>query len=41
MAVKKELLDAIKKQRVSSQKKKKFEGTFLEYLDLVQKIQIL
>ena len=37
MAVKKELLDAIKKQRVSSQKKKKFEGTFLEYLDLVQK----
>ncbi len=37
MAVKKELLDAIKKQRASSQKNKKFEGTFLEYLDLVQK----
>ncbi len=37
MAVKKELLDAIKKQRASSGKKEKFEGNLLDYVELVQK----
>jgi serine protein kinase len=35
MSVKKSLLQAIKEQR-ESKKKEKFEGTFLEYLDLVE-----
>lgn len=37
MAVKKELLEAIKKQRVSSGKKKKFSGNLLDYVELVEK----
>lgn len=37
MAVKKNLLDAIKKQRVKNSKKKKFEGSLLDYIELVQK----
>ena len=36
MTVKKELLDAIKKQRVSNKKKKKFSGTLMDYVELVQ-----
>jgi serine protein kinase len=37
MSIKKELLDAIKTQRSESNSKQKFSGTFLDYLELVQK----
>ena len=37
MPVKKELLEAIKKQRASSSKKKKFEGSLMDYVEMVQK----
>ncbi len=37
MALKKELLAAIKKQRKESSKKKKFEGNFMDYVEMVQK----
>jgi len=37
MALKKDLLAAIKKQRKDSSKKKKFEGKFMDYVELVQK----
>ena len=36
MSIKKELLEKIKNQRAESKSKTKFEGTFLDYLELVQ-----
>ena len=36
MTIKKELLQAIKEQRISSKDKKKFEGTFIDYIELLQ-----
>lgn len=37
MATKKELLAAIKKQRKENEKKTKFEGNFMDYVEMVQK----
>ena len=37
MAVKKSLLDAIKKQRIESSKSEKFEGNLLDYVEKVQR----
>lgn len=36
MTIKKELLQAIKDQRISTKDKKKFEGTFIDYIELLQ-----